>query len=384
MIDHARPALVLLNPGPANTSERVRGALTRGDLCHRESEFGDLLGVIRAGLVETLHLADSHEAVVISGSGTAAVEMSLLSAVRPGRSVLVLDNGVYGARIRRMCELHGLPVHVVEADWRQPIDPARVADALAAHPDVDAVAAVMHETSSGLVNPVREIGGIVAATDAVLVVDAISATGHEEPDLPEIRADFVCGTANKGLHGLPGASFSLVSRDKGLARLRDVPARGVYLDMSGHLAAQRVGDVLHTPAIPAYYALDEAIREFREQGGYPARVADYRARAAVLRAGLDRLGLELPIAPPHRSNSVTTARLPEGVSYQRLHDALKERGFVVYAAQGALSSEFFRVSNMGHLSLETLERFVSELADVLSATHTRQVRTGPSSPGERS
>lgn len=363
--------LVLLTPGPANTSERVRAAMARGDLCHREPEFGTLLNDIRAGLVETLGLADSHEAVVITGSGTAAVEMSLLSAVRPGRAVLVLDNGSYGARIHRMCEVYGLPVHRIRAEWHRPIDPAEVAAALAAHPEIDAVAGVMHETSSGLVNPVAEIGALVAPTDAVFVVDAISATGHEEPGLPGIGADFICGTANKGLHGLPGASFTFVSNDKGMRRLRAVPPRGLYLDLAGHLDAQRAGDPLYTAAVPAYYALDEAIREFRDQGGYPARLADYRARAAALRDGLHRLGLELPIAPEHRSNSVTLVRLPADVSYLWLHDSLKERGFVVYAAQGALSTEFFRVCNMGHLSVDRLELFVSTLADVLSPAGRR-------------
>ncbi|WP_433272798.1 pyridoxal-phosphate-dependent aminotransferase family protein [Actinosynnema sp. CS-041913] len=358
--------LVLLNPGPANTSERVRRALDRGDMCHREPEFSRLLESIRAGLVETLVSPHSHEAVVITGSGTAAVEMAVLSSVRPGRAVLVLENGAYGERIGRMCAAQGLKTYQVVEEWARPIDPARVTDALAAHPDIDAVAGVMHETTSGLVNPMEEIGAIVAATDAVLVVDAISATGHETPELARIQADLVCGTANKGLHGLPGAAFVLIGRSKGLSRVERTPVRSGYLDLAGHLRAQRGGEVLYTPAVQVYQAFDEAIREFRELGGYRARVADYRARAALLRSGFARLGLEILVAPPHRSNSVTTVRLPAGVAYRALHDELKERGFVVYAGQGRLSGDYFRVCNMGELALPTLSRFVSELEEVLT------------------
>ncbi len=353
--------LVLLNPGPANTSERVRQALRRGDLCHREPEFGELLTSIRVGLVEALNVPDSHEAVVITGSGTAAVEMALLSSVRPGRAVLLLSNGTYAERVGRMCSAHGFAAYELVERWDRPIDPAMVAASLARHPEIDVVACVFHETGMGLVNPVREIGTVVAASGALFLVDAISATGHEEPDLPEIQADLICGTANKGLHGLPGASFVLVSRGRGVSRIQEVPVRAPYFDMAAHLEAQRDGDVLYTPAVQVYYALDEAIREFRDQGGHPARAADYRARAALPRAGSERLGLEILVAEPHRSNSVTAVRLPNGVAYRDLHDELKRRGFVIYAGQGSFASGCFRVCNMGHLSMGTLSRFIDEL-----------------------
>lgn len=359
--------LVLLNPGPAATSERVRRALQRGDQCHRESEFAELLASVRDGLVKALVSPESHDPVVITGSGTSAVEMALLSSVRPGRAVLVLNNGAYGDRIHRMSLAHGFTTYEVRAEWDRPVEPARVEEVLAAHKDIDVVAGVMHETTSGLLNPVQEIGAIVAASRAVFLVDAISATGHEEPALTAVQADFICGTANKGLHGLPGAAFVLVSRNKGVLRMRDVPARSTYFDLSGHLTAQRERTVLYTPAIQVYHALDEAIKEFREQGGHRARSAEYRARAELLRDELTQLGLDILVPEPYRSNSVTAVRLPDGWTYDLLHDAMKKRGFVIYPAQERLAGDYFRVCNMGQLSLLDLSRFVSELADLLSS-----------------
>jgi 2-aminoethylphosphonate-pyruvate transaminase len=227
-------ALILLNPGPAGTSQRVKDALTRGDLCHREPEFGELLAGLRADLARALNLPD-HEALLITGSGTSAMEMAVISSVRADRAVLVVNNGVYGERLLKIAKANGITAYEVKPDgddltrWTTPIDPAAVAEALRGHPDVDAVACVHHETTTGLINPVREIGALVAETDALFVIDAISATGNEDQDLAEVRADIVCGTANKGLHGQPGISFILCS-PKGVSRLEEVPARSLYLN----------------------------------------------------------------------------------------------------------------------------------------------------------
>ena len=357
--------LVLLNPGPANTSARVRAALTRGDLCHREPEFDELARRIRRRLLDGLHVAGSHHAVLVSGSGTAAMEMAMISSVRADRSALVVDNGVYGDRLARIAGAHGIVVHRVRGDWRVPIDPAAVAEALADHPDVDAVACVFHETTTGLLNPVAEIGAIVADSDAVFVVDAISATGIEPPDLPELRADFICGTANKGLHALPGIAFLLISADRGLARTHEAPVRSLYLSASSYHPGTDA-PVPFTPAIQVCYALDEALAEFVEGGGYRSRVDEYRARAARLRDGFAALGLPILVAEAHRGNSVTALALPPGVAYGRLHDDLKARGYVIYRGQGALADSHFRVSNMGELTPDMLDRFLDALGTVLS------------------
>lgn len=362
-------ALVLLSPGPANTSERVRQALTRGDMCHREPEFDDLARRIRLGLTQSLHLADTHHAILVTGSGTAAMEMAVVSSVRSDRALLVVDNGIYGDRLHRIAVAHGITTYRVTGEWDRPIDPAAVQATLRRHPDVDAVACVFHETTTGVLNPVAEIGALTEATDAVFVVDAISATGIETPDLPGIRADMICGTANKGLHALPGIAFLLVSRTKGMERIRQAPTRSVYLNAATYHPGQNAA-VPFTPAIQICYALDEAIAEFVERGGYTARTAEYRARAARLRSGFAALGLDVLVAEPHRSNSVTALTLPTGVAYGPLHDRLKAKGFVIYKGQGPLADSHFRVSNMGELSLQTLDGFIGELATALATTRS--------------
>ncbi len=368
--------LILLTPGPACTSRRVKDALSRGDLCHREPEFGDLLARLRAGLPRALCL-EAHEALLVTGSGTAAMEMAVTGSVREGRAILVVDNGVYGDRLLKIARMNGITAYAITpfgdelTRWTTPIDPAAVARALDQHPDVDAVACVHHETTTGLINPIQRIGALLRDRDPLFVVDAISATGNEDQNLGEVGADFVCGTANKGLHGQPGISFILCS-PQAVERIQEVPARGLYLNAATHLAGQRRGDVPFTPAVQVCRALDEALREYAETGGFTARTALYRRRAALVRAGFDRLGLKILVEPEARSNSVTMLRLPGSLSYERLHDALKAKGYVIYAGQGHLSRDYFRICTMGEIPWHRLETLETALAEAIGESHEQR------------
>lgn len=368
--------LVLLTPGPAGTSRRVKDALLRGDLCHREPEFAALLGRLRQRLAQAVSLADTHEAVLVTGSGTAAMEMAVISSVRQDRAILVVNNGVYGDRLAKIARIHGITVHEVTPDgdelarWTTPIDPVRVRAALEAHPDIDAVACVHHETTTGLINPIKQIGQVVADSDALFVIDAISSTGGEDQDLAAVGADVVCGSANKGFHGQPGLAFLLCSQ-AAVARLEEAPARSLYLSAATYLAAQRRGEVPFTPAVQICYALDEALDEYFDAGGFAARSALYRERASVVRAGFERLGLRILVAPAYRGNSVTMLRLPEGTTYDRLHDELKARGYVMYAGQGGLASRFFRICTLGEIPGGRLEELEHVLGQALRAAEAR-------------
>lgn len=356
--------LVLLNPGPSCTSERVRGALARGDMCHREPEFTEVLWSIRDRLPAALNCPD-HEAILVTGSGTSGMEMAVISSVRDGKGILVVNNGVYGDRLRKIAEAHRIPVTEVVGDWFTPVDVDAVEQALAANPDIDAVAAVHHETTTGVINPVKALGEVARRHGALFVVDSISGTAIEDQDLGEVEADIICGTANKGLHGLPGMSFILVS-PRGVERLYDVPVRSLYLNAATYLDGQRKGDVPFTPAVQICFAFDEAISEFLDNGGFEGRTKLYRERAAFVREGFAKLGLTMPIAEEHRSNTVNLLHLPAGVTYDQLHDELKEAGFVIYAGQGKLAQEYFRICTMGEIAWPDLERLIVTLDEVIA------------------
>lgn len=354
---------ILLNPGPVNVSPRVRQALLRGDVCHREEEFSDLIAAIRRKLLHAF-APRGYTAVPLSGSGTLAVEAMVSSALPEGKKLLVVNNGVYGERMLRMAEAHRVSAVELRCGWTERPDLTQIERALENDAAVGAVALVHHETTTGLLNPVAEVGAITRRAGKLLLVDAVSALGGEELDLDRDGVDLCACTANKCVQGLPGVAFAL-AREEVMRGMRDFPRRSLYLHLPLHWEAQECGSIPFTPSVQAWYALDAALDELLEET-VAGRVRRYRAAAQLLRDGFSRFGLRPLLPPAYQSNSLTSLLLPEGVTYRRLHDALKERGFVIYEGQGALQTGIFRVANMGHLTTEDFRRFLAALGEVLN------------------
>ncbi|MGH7894998.1 MAG: pyridoxal-phosphate-dependent aminotransferase family protein [Candidatus Binatia bacterium] len=352
--------MILLNPGPVNVSPRVTAALARGDLCHREPECHALLERVRGRLVEAFATRDPFVAVLVTGSGTAALEMAATSVLSPAGRLVVVSNGVYGERIAAIATAAGLAHTIVAGEWTAPPDLVAVERAIV-EPGVEAVAIVHHETTTGLLNPVTAVGAIARRHGKLLLVDSISGLAGDALDLDAAGVDLVVGTANKCIQGLPGMAFVLV-REPVLARLAQYPRRSVYLS----LATYAQNPMPFTPAVQAAYALDEALAELLEEG-VGARIVRYASAAARLRAGFSRLGLECVLPTGLRSNSITSLWFPKGRAYRELHDALKARGFVIYEGQGRLAREVFRVANMGHLKSADFDAFLAALAKVLGS-----------------
>ena len=336
--------MILLNPGPVNVSPRVTAALARGDLCHREPEFADVLDSVRSRLISAFAPGGGFTAVVLTGSGTAALEAAVTSVLSERGRLLVVANGVYGERIAAMAAAARLPHTVVEGAWTAPPDVDAIGGALR-EPGIEAVAMVHHETTTGLLNPVAAVGRLARAHGKLFLVDAVSSLAGDPLDLEAVGADLVVGTAGKCIQAFPGMAFVLVRREI-MARLATHPRRSLYLSLPAHHEAQERRTIPFTPAVQLAYALDEALAELLEEG-VVARTARYASAAALLRRGFARLGLGFVLPPELRSSSVTALWLPAGRTYAALHDGLKARGFVIYEGQGRLAREIFRVANMG-------------------------------------
>lgn len=361
---------ILLNPGPANTTSTVREALVMPDLCHREPECFEMLRRCRDGLVRLSGAGDAFAAVLFAGSGTAAVEAALIAAVPPDRAVLVVDNGVYGDRMLRIARAHSLRAVTVTADIFRAVDPADVDAALRANPDVAHVALVHHETTTGVLNPVAEIAHVAARHGRRVIVDAMSSLFGEPLDVAQEPLDYVVASANKCLQGIPGVSFVLVRRSA-LAMLDGRPPRSVYLDLHGHFASQERDNTPFTPAVQVLHAMEQALAELATET-LGARVRRYADNARVLRDGMGALGFEMLVPPAARSHLLTTFRLPPGVSYDALHDAMKRRGYIIYAGQGDLRTYAFRVANMGTLTPSDMAAVVAAFAASLDDLGVRR------------
>ena len=353
---------ILLNPGPVNVSPRVQQALLRGDLCHREEEFSALLVAVRAKLLQAF-APRGYTPVVLSGSGTLAVEAMVSSALPEGRKLLVINNGVYGERILHMAEAHRIPAVELRYGWTERPDLAQIEDTLRNDLAIAAVALVHHETTTGLLNPVTEVGALTRRAGRLFLLDAVSALGGEDLDLARDGVDLCACTANKCVQGLPGVAFVLV-RTEAMAAMQQVPRRSLYLHLPLHWEAQERRSIPFTPSVQAWYALDAALDELLEET-VAGRVRRYRAASQLLREGFARLRLKALLPALYQANSLTALLLPDGITYHRLHDDLKARGFVIYEGQGKLQSGVFRVANMGHLTLNDFRQFLQALEEVL-------------------
>lgn len=356
--------MILLNPGPVVLSERVRAALTRPDLCHREPEFAQLQTALRERLL-ALYDLDPKEwaAVLMTGSGTAAMEAMVSSLVPPNGHLLVVENGVYGERLSEIAQIHGIATTALTQEWGEAVDLACLRGMLVENPAISHLALVHHETTTGRLNDVTGVAELCSRFGVHLLLDAVSSFGAEALPLTGVAADpviAVAATANKCLHGIPGAAFVLVRRD----HLPDVdtPRRTLYLDLARYCAAQDREGTPFTQSVPAFYALDEALDELIEAGGIVARQARYRALAEQVRTGLARLDIT-PLLPAAESSVVLVAyHLPKGIDYNTLHDHLKRAGFVIYAGQGGLSATIFRISTMGEIDADDIDRLLVAMA----------------------
>ncbi len=356
---------ILLNPGPANTSATVRRALVMPDLCHREPEFFSIMRSCRDRLVR-LAAAGSRDftAVLFTGSGTASVEATICSAVPRDGALLVVDNGVYGDRMLRIARAHGIAAEALASDNVTPVAPAAVDTALTRRPDLTHVALVHHETTTGLLNPVAEVARVAARHGRRVIVDAMSSLFGEPLDVTQDGIDFVTASANKCLQGIPGISFVL-GRRAAIETLAGREPRSVYLDLHNHFTQQEADNTPFTPAVQVVHAMEQALMEL-EQEGVGARIARYAENARVLREGMAGLGFGILVPEGARSSILTTFRLPAGVAYDPLHDAMKRRGYVIYAGQGPIRTYAFRVSNMGTLTPADMRRVVAAFGESLA------------------
>ncbi len=363
--------MILLNPGPVNVSERVRQALVRPDICHRESEFSELLIRIQQKLLTAFvpGAESDYVAVVLTGSGTAAVEAAVMSCLPLGKRMLVLSNGVYGERLSNMIGLHRLGVSELKSEWHVRPDPERLRLALRQHPEVHAVSMVHHETTTGLINPVKDIAEVADSLNRVFVLDSVSGLGGEPIDIAGSHIYMVAGTAGKCIQGFPGVSFVLL-RKGFLERMRAYPKRSWYLTLTNYVDDQGRGIVPFTPAVQVYYAFEEALNELLEEG-VANRFQRYKRVAGRIRERMGQLGVQAFLPAELQSNTITAFHLPSGVSYSALHDQLKARGYVIYAGQGQLESKIFRIANMGALTEAQIRGFLGAFEEVVAGATAR-------------
>jgi len=254
---------ILLNPGPATTSDTVKYAQVVPDICPREQEFVDIMDEIRKELVKIVHGDPTkHTAIIFTGSGTIIQDVCINSLVPKNKKICIVDNGAYSVRMAEIADSYHISCINLEFPATGLPDLNVVRETLEKDKDIAVVATVHHETGTGVLNPIREIGKIAHDNNCVFVVDTISTYALLPINIEEENIDFLMSSAQKGLGGMTGVSW-LVGNIEEIEKSKDYPKRSYYCNL--HMQYdffERVGEMHFTPPVQTIYALRQAIKEY--------------------------------------------------------------------------------------------------------------------------
>jgi len=357
---------ILLNPGPATTTDTVKMAQVVPDICPREEEFGALVDSIARDLVALAGGDSEYSCVPFGGSGTAGMEAVISSAVPPETTMLVINNGAYGERMVKIAEAYKIRCVQLQCEWNQIPRLDDLHDMLEKHPEVSTVAMVHHETTSGLLNPLNAVGSLVKSFQKLFLVDTISSFAGIPVHVKNDHIDFMVSTSNKCLQGMAGIVFAIAKTTE-ILRLKDYPRRNFYLSLYDQYDFfSKTRQMRFTPPVQTMYALRKAIDELLAEG-LQNRIARYTQNWNVLRKGVESLGLKILTRPEEESHLLITIHYPEmtGFDFDRLHDELYKQGFTIYPGKiGALNT--FRLAVMGAIDETDVKRFLEALSHVLA------------------
>lgn len=357
---------LLFTPGPLTTSLSVKAAMLH-DAGSWHFEFNAIVKQVRDQLlaVAGLPAGQGWEAILLQGSGTFAVEATFVSVVPKSGRVAVLSNGAYGERMALMLQQAGIDHVVLRTPEHVPVDPVALDHLLAQDPAITHVAVVHCETTTGILNPIAEVGAVVRRHQRAYIVDAMSSFAGIPIDFEAVGLDYLISSANKCLEGVPGFAFVICRREKLLAS--EGSARSLSLDLLGQLRGfEKNGQFRYTPPTHAILALAQALRELEQEGGVAARGARYRRNHEVLVRGMRALGLRPYLDPNVQSYFITSFHFPADPRFTFLdfYRRLSDQGFIIYP--GKISQvDLFRVGSMGRIGVADIQALLAAVRLVL-------------------
>jgi serine---pyruvate transaminase len=332
----------LMTPGPTDAPEATLLSMARQVTHHRTPEFRGLLAEAFAGLKHVF--ATENDVLILTSSGTGAMEAAVVNLVPRGGKAIVLESGKFAERWRKICEVFGIDVVRYEVPWGAPFDAERLAELLQANPDATAVFSTLLETSTGVGHDIEAIGKVVRPSNALLVVDGISGVGAMECQADQWGIDVLVVGSQKALMTPPGLAFVAVS-PAAWRQIESIDRPAFYFDLLAYRKAMAESDTPFTPSIPLVKALVESLRAIRavgiEQIWGQARVLSRAARAGIEAMGLRRVA-ERP------ADGMTAVFLPDGVDSKTFFERLQVRfGVKLAGGQGPLKGRIFRLAHMG-------------------------------------
>jgi aspartate aminotransferase-like enzyme len=353
-------------PGPTPLPLDVREAQSAPMIDHRGVEFEEMLREISAGLAELI--GTSGEVLLLTGSGSGAMEAAVVNMLSPGDRVLAVTIGAFGERFAKIASIFGAQVERFEVPWGEAADPSALATHFAANPAYQVVLITHNETSTGVTNPIRELAAVVHAApgDPLLVVDGISGLGAMPFEMDAWGIDLVVSASQKAFMASPGIAIAALSPRAWDAAAASRTPRA-YWDFREARAFAVKGQTPWTPAVSVLLGLRVGVRRLLAEGR-ERTWARHAAIAAAVGAGLEGLGLRLVAPPTHRSHTVTAAWLPEGLEWAPFNAAMRAKGLIVAGGQGAWSGRILRFGHMGSVGIDEMCGAVRVMGETLAET----------------
>ena len=340
-------------PGPTNVPDRVLRAMSFPTIDHRGPEFAELGKEVVAGMKRVFQTQAT--VVIYPSSGTGAWEAALVNTLSPGDRVLMVETGQFATLWRQMAGRLGLDIDFIPGDWRHGVDPAGLAERLAADREhrIKAVCVVHNETSTGVTSRIPEIRAAIDAAGhpALFMVDTISSLASIDYRHDEWGVDVTVGGSQKGLMLPPGLGFNAVS-DKALAAAKDARLTRSYWDWQAMGETGHTGFFPYTPATNLLFGLREALTMLLDEEGLPAVFARHDRHAEATRRAVNGWGLEVLCADPREySSSLTAVVVPDGHDADRVRDIILD-GFDLSLGTGLgkMKGKIFRIGHLGHFN----------------------------------
>jgi aspartate aminotransferase-like enzyme len=366
----------LRTPGPTPLPPEVREALAQDMVNHRGPEFAAILRECVDGL-KWAYQVTQHDLLILTTSGTGALESLVANTLSPGQPLLVASIGNFGERLAQIARVFGASVTQIDVEPGRAFDPQTLEDTLRANPSLETVFITHNETSTGVLNPLKQLTAAVRAVrpEALVLVDGISSVSSVPIEPEAWGCDVVVAGSQKGWMTPPGLAFVSISPRAWERQARSTLPR-FYFDWQLARRSAESGETPWTPAVSLFYALQAGLRHMRREG-LEHIFARHDRLARSTREGLADLDVRLVADPRFASPTVTAAWLPEGVNGKALLAALDERhGVVLAGGQGSLSGRIFRIGHMGWVDQSELDGVLHALKVELNASRATTAASG--------
>ncbi len=348
---------ILLNPGPSTTTDTVKLAQIVPDICPREKEFQSIMAPMREELVKIVHGGDDYTAVLFCGSGTICIDIVLNSLLDKDKKALVINNGSYSQRAVDVLNYYGLPVINLEQSIYTAPDLMYIEDVLKNNDDIGYVYMTHHETGSGLLNPIREVGAIAHKYGAFFITDTTSSYAMIPINVYDDNVDFCMASAQKGIMGMTGLSY-VIGRKDIIEASKNYPKRSYYCNLyMQYEFFEKTGEMHFTPPVQTIYAARQALIEYWNEGEEDKWARHQRVMAAIHK-GEEKLGLKEILARDVQSGLVSAVKYPDDPNwdFDKIHDYCYDRGFTIYP--GKIEKQgTFRLCALGAIEENDIENF---------------------------